>query len=57
MNRQPYHYRRTDDGWFELYSVALNGKDDGGALGSKKPEEQEDWPWPVPTRPELVNLF
>ena len=57
MNRQPYHYRRTDDGWFELYSVALNGKDDGGALGSKKPEEQEDWPWPVPTRPEMVNLF
>jgi hypothetical protein len=57
MNRQPYHYHRTDDGWFEFYSVGLNGVDDQGALGSNRVEEQKDWRWPVPTRPEQTNLF
>jgi hypothetical protein len=57
MNRQPYHYQRTDDGWFEFYSVALNGQDDSGSLESKRPEEQADWRWPVPSRPEKINLF
>jgi len=57
MNGQPYHYRRTADGWFEFYSVGLNGQDDQGALGSKRAEEQADWRWPVPTRPEPANLF
>lgn len=57
MNRQPYRYHRTDDGWFELYSAGLNGQDDQGSLESKRPEEQADWRWPVPSRPEKINLF
>ena len=57
MNRQPYRYHRTDDGWFELYSAGLNGLDDPGSLESKRPEEQADWRWPVPSRPEKINLF
>ncbi|HLP78388.1 MAG TPA: hypothetical protein VK327_15905, partial [Candidatus Paceibacterota bacterium] len=59
MVNQPFHYQRTEDGWFQLYSVGLNGKDDGGVLLSddKKDKEDKDWPWPVPTRPQKRNLF
>ena len=59
MVNQPFHYQRTDDGWFLLYSVGPDGKDDGGVLQSadKKATGDKDWPWPVPTRPEKRTLF
>lgn len=59
MVNQPFHYQRTDDGWFLLYSTGLNGKDDGGVMSSdnKQDKEEKDWPWPVPTRPAKVRLF
>jgi hypothetical protein len=57
MNNKPFHYQRTDDGWFRLYSVGADGKDDGGVLKPDKKQPEKDWPWPVPTRPERFNLF
>jgi hypothetical protein len=60
MNNQPFHYHRTDDGWFQLYSVGLNGQDDGGVFMVKKSgnkQEELDWPWPVPSRPERYRVF
>lgn len=59
MINQPFHYTRTDDGWFQLYSVGLNGTDDGGVMfsGEKGDKEEKDWPWPVPTRPMHPRLF
>jgi hypothetical protein len=59
MAQQPFHYKRTDDGWFLLYSVGPDGKDDGGVMRSGNPRDKEDkdWPWPVPVRPEAQSLF
>lgn len=57
MNNQPFKYRRTDDGWFLLYSVGEDGKDDGGVFRTKMKDPIKDWPWPVPTRPEAGSLF
>jgi hypothetical protein len=59
MLNEPFRYQRTDDGWFLLYSVGLNGKDDGGLMRSenKSDKEEKDWPWPVPTRLEKSRLF
>ena len=57
MNKLPFHYQRTDDGWFRLYSVGADGKDDGGFLKGSSKESEKDWPWPVPTRPEKFLLF
>jgi hypothetical protein len=58
MTGQPFHYRRTDDGRFLLYSVGEDGKDDGGVFGAvKRNDPGKDLPWPVPTRPETRSLF
>lgn len=59
MGNLPFHYLRSDDGWFQLYSVGPNGKDDGGVMasGDKSDKEDKDWPWPVPTRPTHPRLF
>lgn len=57
INGQPFHYRRTDDGWFLLYSVGEDGKDDGGVFRARKGDPIKDYPWPVPTRPEAGSLF
>ena len=54
MIQQPFHYRRTDDGQFLLYSVGWNLQDDGGKLvlrGKKQRDidwERGDWVWPSP---------
>lgn len=49
IDGQPLRYRRTDDGKFLLYSLGLDGKDDGGKLSaSEKPEDAGDWAWPTP---------
>lgn len=55
ISRQPFRYRRTDDGRFVLYSVGWNRQDDGGnyVLRDKKQRnfayDQGDWIWPLPT--------
>ena len=46
-SRQPLRYQRTADGLFRLWSVGVNGRDEGGVL--RKPgslSEDLDWPWP-----------
>ena len=60
MSGDPFHYERTDDGWFRLWSVGPNGKDDRGTLRieSKKGNNQElDWPWPSPVPTREPRLF
>ncbi len=48
VNHQPLRYARTDDGLFRLWSVGLNGIDDGGIFLSEATSESGnlDWPWP-----------
>ena len=49
MTGDALHYRRTADGKFLLYSVAINGTDDGGASGEKtSATDQPDWAWRWP---------
>jgi hypothetical protein len=57
VTSRPFHYSRTNDGWFLLYSVGENGIDDGGLYRKGKEHDILDWPWPVPSRPALENLF
>ncbi len=57
MCGKPFHYQRTNDGWFLLYSVGDDGKDDGGVFRAKKNDPIKDWPWPGPTRTEVGSFF
>ena len=54
INGLPLHYRRTDDGKFVLYSVGLDGKDDGGKIFLTKTgsvdREKGDWVWQYPQK-------
>jgi hypothetical protein len=51
VNGEPYHYRRTEDGSFILYSVGANLRDDGGLLDPKlNVGRQLDWVWRYPTK-------
>ncbi len=51
VNGEPYHYRRTDDGSFVLYSVGLNLHDDGGVDDpTKNSHKQLDWVWRYPAK-------
>jgi hypothetical protein len=53
VDGQPLRYRRTDNGRFTLYSIGLDGKDDGGKpVGHKKTDSAGDWTWPQPIDPE-----
>ncbi len=40
---QALKYRRTAEGWFVLYSIGWNGKDDDGVPG--KAADEGDWVW------------
>jgi hypothetical protein len=45
----PLRYRRTDNGRFLLYSIAMNARDDGGTPGkARNPRDAEDWVWRWP---------
>jgi len=54
INGQSLNYRRTDDGQFVLYSVGLNGTDDGGTVVLTKngnlDQNKGDWVWRYPAR-------
>jgi len=61
MSGQPFHYRRTQDGRFELWSVGPDGKDGGGVYRTRNPKnksvsEELDWPWPSAT-PNAERMF
>lgn len=64
MDGQPLRYRHLDAGDFLLYSVGLDGKDDGG--DPRPPDENQarksfswqngrDWVWPQPASPAEVE--
>jgi hypothetical protein len=55
IDGQPMRYRRTENGRYALWSVALDEKDDGGVRGPKQaqpwlfnptaPDYKGDWVW------------
>ena len=63
MNGEPLHYRRTDDGWFQLWSVGQDGKDDGGVFrewigkGANNTGPELDIPWPRPVLSTEKRIF
>jgi hypothetical protein len=51
IDGEPLRYRRGDARRYVLYSVALNGLDDGGAeSGERLPAKQPDWVWSIAPR-------
>ena len=44
----PMRYRRESAGSYVLYSIARNGKDDGGLPGKKSDQDRLDWVWQFP---------
>ncbi len=48
MDRKPLRYRKEVNGTFTLWSVGINGVDDGGILHTQKKDDGEvlDWVWP-----------
>jgi len=51
VNGEAYHYRRTDDGSFVLYSVGTDLRDDGGVIDPKlSASKQRDWVWRYPAK-------
>ncbi|HTH47062.1 MAG TPA: hypothetical protein VMB21_06095 [Candidatus Limnocylindria bacterium] len=60
MSGDPFHYQRTEDGWFRLWSVGPNGKDDGGIYHrdtKAQRKEDLDWPWPSPVPSREPRIF
>ncbi len=62
MGGQPLHYERTDNGWFRLWSIGGNGKDDGGTFrklndNGRRVSDDLDWPWPLPLPSRDARLF
>jgi hypothetical protein len=67
VDGQPLRYRRNADGTFLLYSVGVDGKDDGGnptgsgaaSRGSFYWQDAtaRDWVWPQPATPAEVQDF
>ena len=60
MSGESFHYLRTEDGWFRLWSVGPNGKDDAGIYreDTKDPLVQDlDWPWPSPVPTREPRMF
>ena len=62
MGGQPLHYERTDNGWFRLWSIGDNGKDDGGVFRKTTSDgsnlgDDLDWPWPLPLPTRDARLF
>jgi len=54
MDGAPLRYRRDDDQSYLLYSVAMNGRDDGGTVGKRLGvSRQLDWIWPSTAAPTV----
>lgn len=56
LDGQPLRYRRRDDGHFDLWSVGLNGRDDGGVM-LEDVDRTGDWVWPPPYPTPGLRLF
>lgn len=53
IDGQPLRYRKEGSDSFVLYSIGLDGNDDGGALADWRSDEwirQGDWCWPQPAQ-------
>jgi hypothetical protein len=62
MSDDPFHYQKTEDGWFRLWSVGPDGKDDGGVYRTvkqdgKTPSDDLDWSWPSPVKSLEPRMF
>lgn len=57
MNRQPLKYQRNDDGGYRMWSVGLNGRDDGGVMKLSQDDRLGDWVWPEPVPSAEPRLF
>jgi hypothetical protein len=54
ISGKPLRYRRAANKQFLLYSVGMNGADDGGAIGENpSARHQRDWVWRWPEAAEL----
>jgi hypothetical protein len=42
MDHSVMRYERTEEGFFKLWSIGMNGEDDGGDS-----KDQKDWVWPM----------
>ena len=56
-NGKPLQYRSTPDGWFHLWSVGRDGRDDGGVFRSWNDERGGDLVWPRPIADGEYRLF
>ncbi len=54
---KPLHYARNDDGWFRLWSVGPDGKDDAGIYMVKGSSTMLDLPWPAPVLSDEARWF
>ena len=50
LSNQPFVYKRTSDGGFQLYSIGENGIDDGGQHSPKWDESPDRVYWPRPPK-------
>jgi hypothetical protein len=67
VDGKPLRYRRNADGTFLLYSVGVDGKDDGGdptssASGASNSyywinDHAHDWVWPQPATPAEIQRY
>ena len=64
ITSEPLHYQRTDDGWFQLWSVGNDGKNDGGIyqlpdkrMGPSAYGAILDIPWPRPIASTEKRIF
>jgi hypothetical protein len=63
VDGQPLRYRREQDGWFLLYSIGEDGKDDGGdprpveGTQSFQWQHGRDWVWPQPATGAEIQKY
>lgn len=59
IDGKPLRYRQNEDGTFLLYSIGLNGSDDGGAASPEDwlSPEALDWVWPQPATAAEIEYF
>lgn len=55
MDGKPVRYEPDTDGWYRLWSVALNGRDDDGTIVDN--DQKGDWVWPAPVPSASMRLF
>lgn len=55
INHLPLHYQKSADGWFRLYSVAADQRDDQGR--PEGTQSRGDWVWPTPVPTTDSRLF